>query len=650
MNTDSSQPPDKPDRHPLPASVVLLKRLYIWALFLVLLYLARDFFFMAFMTFLFSYLTLSVVGWGMRRLSPGRDRPALRRLLTVGVFVLAPLALFGVGALIGPELVDQAERLAGWMNQASLEKEVGRLFEGAVGPSEFAHTYGGPDDPRYRQALEEFRKSGARHVAAYQEFPHLEAWVEAGFSKQFLEAERGRARQQLAQEGTSSKAFTQWFLTEKVPELQAQARKQVPEHGRPAVPVDPLVREAASAKPEQLLEQARRDPATLASLRQEWIQDSLERAVAAAKGSADYLKRFHAYYDRQRAKAPASFPYTFEQYVELQKVRPQGARAFGEALEKMMPTAQGQGEARLRADFEAAKKHELFEQWWATNSTARFVRHQIETRLGGGDTGHMDRVVSSLLNIPVDLGTALILSLFICIDFPNLRRAAQRLRETWLRDVYEELTPAFRDLGELMGRSLRAQGLIALCNAVLLFVGLLFLGVDHAVFLSVAAFVLCLVPTLGTVLAWALIAVMALIQPGGGMALALKASGLVLVVILIENFVLAPRIVGKMMELHPVLIIALLPLAQYFFGVWGLILATPVAVYVVHVLILRRGLPGREASHRPATAGPAPPPPELPSGAVAVGPKEGVAPAPMPSNRSQEQEAAPASVLSSEAR
>ena len=155
-----------------------------------------------------------------------------------------------------------------------------------------------------------------------------------------------------------------------------------------------------------------------------------------------------------------------------------------------------------------------------------------------------------------------------------------------------------------MGRSLRAQGLIALCNAVLLFIGLLFLGVDHAVFLSAAAFVLCLVPTLGTVLAWALIAVMALVQPGGGMALALKASGLVLVVILIENFVLAPRIVGKMMELHPVLIIALLPLAQYFFGVWGLILATPVAVYVIHVVILRRGLPGKKTPPHPALAGP----------------------------------------------
>jgi predicted PurR-regulated permease PerM len=138
---------------------------------------------------------------------------------------------------------------------------------------------------------------------------------------------------------------------------------------------------------------------------------------------------------------------------------------------------------------------------------------------------------------------------------------------------------------------------------VLVFIGLTLVGVDHTLFLAMATFVLCLVPTLGTVLAWGLIALIALVQPGGGMALVLKASGVVLVVVALENFVLGPRIVGKMMELHPVLLIALLPVAQYFFGVWGLILATPVIVYVIHVIILQHGLPGSEPSARPPAAG-----------------------------------------------
>ena len=85
---------------------------------------------------------------------------------------------------------------------------------------------------------------------------------------------------------------------------------------------------------------------------------------------------------------------------------------------------------------------------------------------------------------------------------------------------------------------------------------------------------------------------MALFQPAGGLALALKTSAAFVLVVLTETLVLAPRILGRMMELHPVMIIAILPIAQYFFGVWGLILATPVAVYVLQVLILGNKLPG----------------------------------------------------------
>jgi predicted PurR-regulated permease PerM len=602
MNTtDNLDPPaasGNPGRLPWPE---LLKRLAIWALFFVLIYLTRDFFFVAFMTFMFSYLALAVVGWVMRRLSPHRDRPGMRRLVTVAVFVLAPLVLLGAGTLVLPQLVAQGQRLAGWLSQVSPETEAARVLEDYVGPSEFRRTYGGPQDSRYQKALEEFRSTGDRHVAEYLAFPKLEAWVEGSFIQQFTEAERGRIRSRLLGEGTSSQDFEQWFLTEKIPELQKQARQQVPEKGRPTAPVDPLVRAAASAAPEQLLQQARRDPAALAALRQEWIADALVKGLAAAKQSPAYQEQFHAYYDEQRERTPHAVPYTFEQYVELQKVRPQGRRPFGDALEKMNPSTAADGEARLRADFEAAKKHELFQAWWGNSSSAKFIRNQVESGVSGDGSGHLERYLTALLNVPVDLGTALLLSFFICIDFPRLKRGCQGLRDTWLRDVYDEMAPALSSLALLVGRAMQAQGMIALCNATLIYVALTVLGVEHAVLLASAVFVLCLVPTLGMIIAWVLLAAVALLQPGGGLALVGKVTGAVALVVLLETFVFSPRILGRMMELHPVLIIALLPLAQYFFGVWGLILATPVAVYVIHEVILRRGLPGIDAPSEEAS-------------------------------------------------
>src|SRR5262249_39002625 len=157
------------------------------------------------------------------------------------------------------------------------------------------------------------------------------------------------------------------------------------------------------------------------TLRTEWMDDTVARALTAAHRSPAYQEHLRDYYEKQRARSPATIPYTFEQYVELQKVRPQGSQAFGKAVEKMFPTAESAGEARLRADFEAAKKHELFQGWWGSSSVAQFIRRQVSS--GAGGTERLERMLYSFLNVPVDLGTALLLSLFICLDFPNLKRA-----------------------------------------------------------------------------------------------------------------------------------------------------------------------------------------------------------------------------------
>jgi predicted PurR-regulated permease PerM len=380
--------------------------------------------------------------------------------------------------------------------------------------------------------------------------------------------------------------------------LQEQARKQLPEQGRAAVPLDPLVQAVPTTKPDQLLAQARRDPAALAKLRQEWTADALQHDLSAATQSPVYQEQFRKFYEKLQTDSPKSIPYTFDQYQQLKQIRPEGPVAFGKAVEKMKPSAHGSAEEQLKEDFETAKKHELFQEWWSTNSLAKVIRQHLELNASGSDALHLERIIPALMRIPMDLGTALLLSFFICIDFPALRRAARLLRDTWLRDAYDEMAPALSSLGQLTGRALHAQGLIALCNAIMMFIALTILGVEHPVLLSAAVFVFCLVPTLGTVIAWVLIAAVALIQPGGGVGLALKVSGAVVIVVLLETFVFSPRILGRMMELHPVLIMAILPLAQYFFGIWGLILATPVAVYVIHVLILGKGLPGIDTEPR----------------------------------------------------
>jgi len=571
------------------------KKLAIWGLFLLALYVARDFFFVAFMTFMFSYLVLTVVERGMHQLSRNRERAWLRKLLTATVFAGALFTLLVLGSLIAPRLLEQGQRLVGWLSNTSPESEVARLLANYVGPYEFKRTYGSPDDSRYQQGLKEFLKDGDRYAQKYLEFSNLEAWLESGFTRGFMDSQRARIRQLRAQEGTSSKDFEQWFLTEKAPQLKNKAQQRVVTTA-PTDFLDSLVRSAATDQPVELLQQVRHNPSILAMLRKQWIEAPPHHDLASPSSTA-YQEQFRGFFEQRKRTNPNLMPYTFEQYVELQNARRQGRHAFAEAWDKVKPSGL-ESEASHRADFEATTGHELFENWWATSEIAKFIRSQVETS-GSGGSDRMERIIAAFLNIPIELGTAILLSFFICFDFPKLKRGVRQLRDTWLRDAFDEIAPALCRLSHLVGRSMQAQGLIALCNATMVFAALAVLGVEHELVLSGAVFVLCLVPTVGAVCAWILVAAVALLQPDGGLALALKASGAFLLVVLAESFVLGPRILGRMMELHPVMIVATLPVAQYFFGVWGLILATPVVVYVVQVLILGNELAGMRVSETP---------------------------------------------------
>src|SRR5262249_5000930 len=213
--------------------------------------------------------------------------------------------------------VAQVQHLSGWLSQADPQTEVSRLVEGYVGPAEFRKTYGGPDDPRYQEALSEFKETGERYLPEYLGFPEIEAQVEGGFQKQFDGEEEARVRARLAREGTSSPAFADWFRQDKYPELKAQAQKELADKVRGAALADPLLRGAAAETPDRLLDQLRHEPALLARLRDEWVRETVAASLTAAKGSPHYQDQFRTYYEQRRAAQPKLLPYTFDQYVAL---------------------------------------------------------------------------------------------------------------------------------------------------------------------------------------------------------------------------------------------------------------------------------------------------------------------------------------------
>ncbi len=124
---------------------------------------------------------------------------------------------------------------------------------------------------------------------------------------------------------------------------------------------------------------------------------------------------------------------------------------------------------------------------------------------------------------------------------------------------------------------IRGQVLVALVLAVLYSLGLLvFTDIDLALLIGVMAGLLFVVPYLGTILGVALGTLMAVLKFG----LSFQILQVWIVFAVIQGFegaVLTPKIVGDSVGLHPVAVMVSLLVGASLFGIFGMLLAVPLA-------------------------------------------------------------------------
>jgi len=132
----------------------------------------------------------------------------------------------------------------------------------------------------------------------------------------------------------------------------------------------------------------------------------------------------------------------------------------------------------------------------------------------------------------------------------------------------------------VLGRYIRAQLVLGFIVAYLCFIGLLILGIELAPVLAAFAGVTELIPILGPWIggAAAVIVTLALVPEK-----AIWVALLFVLVQLLENTLLVPRIQGGYLRVHPAIVIILLVLGAYIAGFWGLILAVPLTATIVQI-------------------------------------------------------------------
>ncbi|MCI0650918.1 MAG: AI-2E family transporter [Planctomycetes bacterium] len=581
------------------------EKVTIWGIFLFLVYVLRDFFTVIFLTFILSYNITKIVEWAKCRVRKDADRLVLHRLLVLATFVVLLAALYGLGLFLKTPLKQQMRDLRDYMNTMNPHRLLDDVLGNSIGAWRYRREY-----PRehgneaFDRDFETFQREQA--TDAPQAFQAWEQQVRAQFDRS--EEERlGRAKyDDLQRVGNNmARLLRDWIVLHRAPERLAaltpeerHERERRWEESYSSLYGQTADEQQSDENPP--LDALAKDKQRFEQMRSTWILNQLageEIARAPETSRAAYQASLGVVaYEEQRNSGDAEQNYrrylaerpraaSEPQYDVLRIIRLRDAcrRSPAAFLAELNPD-----EARESAieAFRRTSKKELarrsLEDWPflqdVINGSEKQIAEWIPTL-----AEKLTQWTLNFFKLTMWVVLSLLLSFFITMDLPRLRRGIQSLEKSRLSGFYREIAPGLLAFGALIGRAFQAQGVIALCNAVLTLLLIKLLGIRYETFLCTIVFFCSFIPVLGVVLSTVPIALIAFQYNSITTAL-LGIAGVVLIHF-IESSILNPKILGDMLHLHPVLVLVILVVAEHFFGVWGLLLGMPVVVYIIRHLI-----------------------------------------------------------------
>ncbi|MEW5307469.1 MAG: hypothetical protein WDW36_009864 [Sanguina aurantia] len=192
-------------------------------------------------------------------------------------------------------------------------------------------------------------------------------------------------------------------------------------------------------------------------------------------------------------------------------------------------------------------------------------------------------MLSSVTRFAFEVFVSLILSFMLLWDLPGIAAGVRTLRSSRLAAIYNEIGPVLTVFAKLFGKALEAQARIALVNTVLTAAGMWALEIPGIGLLSLFVFICSFIPIAGCIISTVPIGFVALTEYGF-IKLGLSIL-MVFAVHFVEAYALNPVIYSAHLKLHPLGVLSVLVVAEHSLGVWGLLLAVPLTVFMLDYCI-----------------------------------------------------------------
>lgn len=221
------------------------------------------------------------------------------------------------------------------------------------------------------------------------------------------------------------------------------------------------------------------------------------------------------------------------------------------------------------------------------------------TRELGGGLGRATGAAVSLSTVVVRLVLVLVLGYFLAVEEDFAAAVVTRFAPHRHRPRVQHLLDT---IGNRLGHWARAQLLLALSFGVAFGVGLRVIGEPYAVTLGVVGGILEIIPYVGGFVT-VVLAVLVAATHGVGTIVAVVVW--YTIVVQLEAHVVAPYLMGRALGLHPLVVVVALFVGAEALGLFGALLAVPIAV-VLQALLDEFYTFGPAPPGPPATEAPAP--------------------------------------------
>lgn len=187
--------------------------------------------------------------------------------------------------------------------------------------------------------------------------------------------------------------------------------------------------------------------------------------------------------------------------------------------------------------------------------------------------------LSSVGSVALDLAIGLVAAFYFLVE---KERMIFRLRDTMRvflpNKVSCHIETFLADANTVFSGYVTGQIIDAFIMATLIIISFWAAGIKFAVLIGIISGFSNLIPYVGAVVAFVLSVMMGLVS--GAPIKAVYAAVIVIILQQIDSMIIVPRVVGRSVKLHPVLVILSLVFFGRLFGLWGMIVAVPITALV----------------------------------------------------------------------